>query len=217
MKLVVQKSCLKGTIAIPGSKSHTIRAIAMGSLAEGESIIKSPLLSSDTCSAVRCYRALGAQIDTSSDDKWKIIGTGGKIKYTGEKIDVGNSGTTLRVAVGSAGLSDGDCDIMLDGDEQIRSRPIGPLLRSLEDLGAKTKSNLDKAPVIMTGGLKGGKTTIECITSQYLSSLLLLLPKGLPSFFPEAFIALKASLVRVEISSRSISDAIEKAIAIILL
>ena len=64
------------------------------------------------------------------------------------------------------------------GDEQIQSRPLGPLMQSLRELGAEYKSvtNNDKAPVEITGQLKGGKTTIACATSQYLSSLLLCTP-----------------------------------------
>jgi len=71
MKLVVKKSRLKGTVAIPGSKSHTIRAVAIASLAGGQSLIHVPLESSDTHAAVACYRALGAVIDTSNPKLWK--------------------------------------------------------------------------------------------------------------------------------------------------
>ncbi|HEG44496.1 MAG TPA: 3-phosphoshikimate 1-carboxyvinyltransferase, partial [Phycisphaerales bacterium] len=68
--------------------------------------------------------------------------------------------------------------ITLTGDEQIQTRPIGPLLRSLTDLGATAIADNanDKAPITVSGRLTGGKTTIECITSQYLSSLLLAAP-----------------------------------------
>ncbi len=76
MNLTTKKSRLKGTIAIPGSKSHTIRAVAIASLAEGKSYIRSPLKSSDTLSSVSCYKALGANIDTSDDQVWKVVGNG---------------------------------------------------------------------------------------------------------------------------------------------
>ena len=77
MKLIVKKSQLKGTVAIPGSKSHTIRAVAIASLANGKSIIRNPLISNDTLSSVDCYRLLGAEIDTSKENslasrrKWR--------------------------------------------------------------------------------------------------------------------------------------------------
>ncbi len=178
MKLVVEKSNLSGTIPMPGSKSHTIRAVAIASLADGDSIIRNPLQSGDTLSAVSCYSALGATIDTSDEKLWKVRGTAGRLHPPREMIDIGNSGTTLRVALGSAALASGTKAIELTGDAQIQSRPIGPLLQSLSDLGATATSikNNDMAPVSIAGVLKGGKTSIECVTSQYLSSLLLAAP-----------------------------------------
>ncbi|MGA2171538.1 MAG: 3-phosphoshikimate 1-carboxyvinyltransferase [Sedimentisphaerales bacterium] len=178
MQLIVRKSRLKGAVTIPASKSHTIRAVAIASLAKGASIIHSPLVSGDTLSAVSCYRALGAKIDTSDNKRWKVIGTGGSVRAPKETIDVGNSGTTLRVAMGSAGLSAAGQTTTFTGDEQIQSRPIGPLMQSLEELGAKCVSikNNGKAPVTVTGRLRGGKTSISAFSSQYLSSLLLCTP-----------------------------------------
>jgi len=178
MNLVVKKSKLTGTVSIPGSKSHTIRAVTIASLAEGQSTIRNPLVSDDTLSAVNCYRAFGAKIDTSSEKTWKVVGTGGRLTVPAEIIDVGNSGTTLRIAVGSAALVDKEATVTFTGDDQIRSRPIGPLLSSLNDLGAKARSVNDngKPPVEMAGKLVGGITTIEAVTSQYLSSLLLAAP-----------------------------------------
>ena len=178
MKLIVEKSRLKGTVAIPGSKSHTIRAVAIAALAEGQSLIRDPLDSSDTQAAVACYRALGAAIDTSDPKCWKVSGTGGTISTPEGIIDVGNSGTTLRVAMGSAALAASDQSVSFTGDEQIQTRPVGPLLDSLNDLGAKCVSLKDngKVPVEISGRLAGGKTVIAATTSQYLSSLLLCTP-----------------------------------------
>lgn len=178
MRLSVQKSTLKGNVSIPGSKSHTIRAVAIASLADGQSIIKNPLISSDAMSAVECYSALGADINTKNPKEWVVNGVGGQISSPADQIDVGNSGTTIRLAAGSAALSYHTDPIILTGDKQIQSRPIEPLLASLRDLGANAKSVNDngKAPISITGRLKGGKTTIECVTSQYLSSLLLACP-----------------------------------------
>ncbi len=178
MKLIVEKSRLNGTVAIPGSKSHTIRAVAIASLAAGESLIRDPLDSSDTRAAVACYRALGTVIDTSDPKCWKVAGTGGKITAPRETIDVGNSGTTLRVAMGSAALIAPGEKTTFTGDEQIQTRPVGPLIDSLNALGAKCVCLKDngKVPVEITGRMAGGKTTIAAATSQYLSSLLLCAP-----------------------------------------
>ena len=181
MNLITKKSRLKGTIAIPGSKSHTIRAVAIASLADGESLIRSPLISSDTLSAVSTYKALGAKIDTSDGHVWKVTGNAGNITAPKEYIDVGNSGTTLRLAMGSASLVWPGESITFTGDEQTRSRPIGPLMDALINLGARCESlNKDcKAPVKITGKILGGKTPIAAFTSQYLSSLLLCTPLAL--------------------------------------
>jgi len=178
MKLIVKKSRLRGQVTIPASKSHTIRAVAIASLAEGESAIRKPLVSGDTQAVVDCYRALGAQIDTSDSAFWKVVGTGAKFTAPPQPIDVGNSGTTLRIAMGSAALAGSDQSTTFTGDEQIQTRPVGPLMDALADLGAKCTSikNNGKAPLEVTGKLVGGKTTIAATTSQYLTSLLLCTP-----------------------------------------
>jgi 3-phosphoshikimate 1-carboxyvinyltransferase len=178
MKLVVGKSRLAGEVVMPGSKSHTIRAVAIASLAKGQSVIRRPLASGDTQAAVDCYRALGAAIDTSDPDVWKVTGTAGQIRAPKETIDVGNSGTTLRIAMASAALAGTGQVTTFTGDEQLRTRPIGPLADALTDLGAKYRSlnNNGKAPIEITGQLTGGKTSIAATTSQYLSSLLLCTP-----------------------------------------
>ena len=178
MELKIEKSRLCGNVVIPASKSHTIRAVAIASLAQGKSTIRNPLVSNDTQAAVDCYQALGAEIDTTNPKLWKVTGTAGQITTPRQTIDVGNSGTTLRIALGSSTLIPAGQSVTFTGDEQIQSRPLGPLMQSLRELGAKCKSvtNNDKAPVEITGQLKGGKTTIACATSQYLSSLLLCTP-----------------------------------------
>jgi 3-phosphoshikimate 1-carboxyvinyltransferase len=178
MQLIAGKSRLKGSVTIPASKSHTIRAVAIASLAEGTSNIRNPLSSGDTLSATDCYRALGAKIDTSDSACWIVTGVAGLVRAPKETIDVGNSGTTLRLAMGSAALALPGQTITFTGDQQTQSRPIGPLMASLGNLGAKCVSikNNGRAPVTVTGHLKGGFTTIEAFTSQYLSSLLLCTP-----------------------------------------
>jgi 3-phosphoshikimate 1-carboxyvinyltransferase len=178
MRLLTQKSALNGRVSIPGSKSHTIRAVAVAALAHGKSSIRSPLISGDTLSAVDCYRALGAEINTENPENWAVIGTSGQIRSENQTIDVGNSGTTLRLALGSAALADPGGAVTFTGDHQIQGRLLGALVQSLNDLGATVKSlkNNGCAPVTVSGQLIGGRTSIECFTSQYLSSLLMACP-----------------------------------------
>ncbi len=175
MKVQAKKSDTKGRIKIPGSKSHTIRAIYIASLAERQSIINQPLLSDDTLSAVNVCKAFGADIQTNED---KIIVTGfGKGPKTPDNIiDVGNSGTSLRIGLSTAALNDGLTEFT--GDEQIRSRPLDSLISALNNLGAEvvSKNNNGKVPVTVKGKAKGGRTELEAVTSQYLTSLLINAP-----------------------------------------
>ena len=178
MITTVKESCLSGVVSIPGSKSHTIRAVAIASLANGTSRIHKPLISSDTLSAVDCYRALGAIINTENDDLWVINGLNGKINPIETRIDVGNSGTTMNLAIGSCALISPNTKVLLTGDHQIQNRPVGPILNSINDLGANGRTHRDNGcpPLTISGKLRGGKTTVECKSSQYLSSLLLACP-----------------------------------------
>ena len=175
MKLIVEPSMLSGAVQIPGSKSHTVRAVVIASLARGRSEIVRPLDSLDTRSAVSACAALGAEIEASAE-VWTVEGTGGCPRVPDNVIDVGNSGTTLRIMLGAAALAPGYS--VFTGDEQIRSRPVGPLVRSLCDLGAKafTTRGGETPPVVVGGPLHGGGTSIECVTSQYLTSLLINCP-----------------------------------------
>lgn len=178
MKLVVEGSNLKGSVKIPGSKSHTIRAVAIASLAKGKSIIQSPLFSSDTLSAVKAYRCLGVNISFDEDkDNWIVEGLGGDWKIPDDVIDVGNSGTTMCIALGSAALIR-EGTIVLTGDHQIRRRPLGPLIKALNELGANVIStrNNNLPPVVVQGRINGGKASVEAISSQYLTSILINAP-----------------------------------------
>jgi len=176
MRMICRPSRLQGGVEIPGSKSHTIRAVAIASLADGDSRIQAPLASADTLAAVEAYRGLGADVDVQPEI-WRVHGTGGRLVPPDNVIDVRNSGTTLRVAIGSAALLP-EGQAVFTGDDQIRRRPIGPLAASLNDLGASVTSTRNNgcAPLVVAGRLRGGRTSIEAVTSQYLTSLLLCTP-----------------------------------------
>ncbi len=174
MNLLVRKSALKGSIEIPASKSQTIRAVVIASLAQGQSRIMNPLDSGDTHSAVVACRALGAEIETGED--WVVRGFGGNPKLHESKIDVGNSGTSLRLTTSVAALQEEE--VIFDGDASLRSRPLQPLLDALNNLGARAYSleNNGCCPISVKGRMRGGKTEVSGVTSQYLSSLLISTP-----------------------------------------
>ena len=111
-------------------------------------------------------------------------------------VDVRNSGTSLRVAVGSAALLH-EGEALFTGDQQVRRRPIGPLAQSLNDLGASIRSTRRNgcAPLVVGGCLRGGETSIDAVTSQYLSSLLMSTPLAdgesridVPRLFEEPYV-----------------------------
>ncbi|HOV39146.1 MAG TPA: 3-phosphoshikimate 1-carboxyvinyltransferase, partial [Spirochaetales bacterium] len=174
MVKTVYPARVHGTVLIPASKSHTIRALLIASMAEGESILINPLDSEDARSCIAASRALGAEVKEGASSEGRILkvkGTGGRIHPSSMTIDVGNSGTTLYLASGLAAL--GTEEIFFTGDAQICSRPAENLLQALEDLGASVRYERKPgyAPFAIRGPLTGGKTKIHCPTSQYLSSL----------------------------------------------
>ncbi|MFQ3548390.1 MAG: 3-phosphoshikimate 1-carboxyvinyltransferase [Armatimonadota bacterium] len=176
MDLVVNKSKLNGNVKIPGSKSHTVRAVIIASLANGISEILSPLDSLDTRAAINACKLFGAKISVEKG-KWTVQGINGNPQIPEDVINVGNSGTTLYLAMGTAAVVDGTT--IFTGDNQIRRRPASPLIDALNELGAKVKStrNNGMAPIIIKGPANGGNIHLDgSRTSQYLSSLLINCP-----------------------------------------
>jgi 3-phosphoshikimate 1-carboxyvinyltransferase len=176
MKAVIEgASGIGGMVAAPPSKSYTHRAFIIASLAEGDSVIESPLLAGDTLSTLNAMRAFGMEIE----EKENIIikGSGGVLKTPDSEIDCGNSGTTIRLVSCTAAL---DGKVTLTGDESVKSRPMGPLLDALEQLGVKTSSNDGRPPVTIVGGnFEGGEVEIRGdVSSQFISSLLISAPYG---------------------------------------
>lgn len=169
------KSILNGSIVVPASKSHTIRAVILGALAQGRSVIEAPLVSFDTRSALETVRAFGAVV-SEEGNVWTVEGMAGTPYVPGNVIDVGNSGTTLYMAMGTASLVDGWS--ILTGDDQIRRRTAAHLIAALGNLGADVFSTRNNgcAPLVIRGPLKGGETSVVGVTSQYLSSLLMACP-----------------------------------------
>jgi len=178
MILRVRPSSAKGRSGVPGSKSHSIRAVAFASLASGKSRIRNPLESEDSASAVSVYRALGAEIALGPGD-WRVQGFGGAPEAPRCLVDVGNSGTSCRLGLGTAALL-AEGQARFDGDAQTRKRPMGPLLQALSNLGARARSeNGDgRLPAVVGGRWKGGRTQVEGTTSQFTSSLLVNAPFG---------------------------------------
>jgi 3-phosphoshikimate 1-carboxyvinyltransferase len=189
MRARIEPHRLSGTVQVPASKSHTIRRLLFAAMAEGVSEIDYPLDSLDTQSCLAACRALGAEItehrapdpacpnppDAGGNRlvRWTLRGRGIP-PAAALSIDVGNSGTTLFLTLALAGLS--PVPVHFDGDAQIRRRGAGPLLAALAGLGLQTESRGGRVPISVQGPWKGGRVSVECPTSQYLSALLIAAP-----------------------------------------
>jgi 3-phosphoshikimate 1-carboxyvinyltransferase len=166
-----------GAVSVPGSKSYTHRALIVSSLADGESVLFNALLCEDTGRTVEALAKFGVEVSWESDHV-RVLGKGGMFKATDEKIDVGNSGTSMRFLTALAALRTGIT--LLDGSERMRKRPIGELLNGLGELGVRAYSQEgdDCPPVIVQSrGLQGGTAKVKGEeSSQFLSGLLIVAP-----------------------------------------
>jgi 3-phosphoshikimate 1-carboxyvinyltransferase len=179
MKEIRKIKHLDATVQIPGSKSFTQRALMVAALADGQSILRNPLIADDTEHLMRALRALGIEILVSDDD---IIVTGrnGHVENPGTTLFVGNNGTALRFLPPFVALGQGS--FVIDGSRRLRERPVQPLLDGLRRLGVETSTENDTGypPVtVHGGGIRGGRATfVDPESSQYLSSILISAPYG---------------------------------------
>jgi 3-phosphoshikimate 1-carboxyvinyltransferase len=172
----VERSSLFGEVYAPPSKSYTHRAILITALGPGGSVLR-PLLSADTRATILASEAFGAKISLiDASNMVSITGVSDRPRTPEDVINVLNSGTTLRFCSAVAALTDGG---VLTGDASIRTRPNGPLLSSLSELGATAfsiRSN-GKAPLVIKGKMQGGTAHLNGgVSSQFLSALLIAAP-----------------------------------------
>jgi len=170
-------SKIDSTIAVPGSKSLTQRALIAAALADGTSKLIGPLASEDTSYTSKALEQMGVTVERG-EDVWTVRGNGGKLATPKQEIFLGNNGTATRFLTSVAALGHGD--FRIDGEERMRERPIGPLMEALQGWGVDIDSvkGTGCPPLqIKSKGLTGGATILpEGKSSQYVSSLLLVAP-----------------------------------------
>ncbi len=158
-------------VSLPGSKSLTNRALLLGSLADGPSVVRRALRSRDTLLMAAALTGLGSDVDTSGPD-WSV--TPGRFDRDA-RVDCGLAGTVMRFVPPAAGLSSGT--VGFDGDPHMRSRPIGEVLAALRTLGVEVvDEGRDALPFEIrgTGSVRGGRVVIDAsASSQFVSALLL--------------------------------------------
>ena len=161
-------------VTIPGSKSVTNRALILASLATTPSVIRKPLISRDSQLMSAGLSALGISI-SGNDEAWTI--TPAPLRGPA-RVDVGNAGTVMRFLPPLAALAHGD--ISFDGDPRSYERPLGPVIKALEELGIEIDhGGRYSLPMVIKarGQIKGGALTIDAsASSQFLSALLLVAP-----------------------------------------
>jgi 3-phosphoshikimate 1-carboxyvinyltransferase len=170
---------IDATVTLPGSKSITNRALLIAALAEGPSELRQALDSDDTRYMAAGLRALGIAVaEDPAAQTFRVEGRGGRIPARAARIFVGNSGTSARFLTAAAALGQGRYEI--DGDDNMRRRPIAPLLDGLRQLGvaARDTAGTGCPPVVVeAAGLPGGVARIRGdLSSQYFSALLLAAP-----------------------------------------
>ena len=170
-----KSNSLRGEITIPPDKSMSHRAVMFNSLAAGKAKISNFLMGEDCLSTISVLKKLGSQINI--DNKGNVI-TDGKGMNTLEEpnqiLNVGNSGTTIRLMSGV--LAGRKFKSVLDGDESIRRRPMGRVVKPLSMMGAiiKAKNNNENAPIEFMGGELMNISYDMPVASAQLKSALIL-------------------------------------------
>lgn len=174
MNLISTKHTLSGVITVPGSKSHTIRALVLASLADGESVIKNPLASNDCLSAARAIRLIGSDVDFSSNKEWHVKANHFQRHLADDVVNVDNSGSTMYFFAPICATFSGST--VFTGDASIRKRPVLHLLDALRQLGAAaftTRPEKNSPPFVVTGPIKSGRVKTDGKLSQYISGLMM--------------------------------------------
>jgi 3-phosphoshikimate 1-carboxyvinyltransferase len=123
-------AAVHATVAVPGSKSQTNRALVLAALADGPSTVSGALRSRDTDLMIGALRTLGFSVDGPGTE---LTLAGALDPAANATVDCGLAGTVLRFVPPLAAL--GSAPVMFVGDEQARARPIAPLLDALRGVG----------------------------------------------------------------------------------
>jgi len=170
------------SVVIPGSKSVTNRALILAAQAKSPSTLRRPLVSRDSELMVAGLKALGIGIEETTSvidghEELQWIVTPAPL-HGGVRVDVGNAGTVMRFLPPLAALATGE--VIFDGDPRSYERPLGPVIKALEELGVSIDhEDRYSLPLKLhgTGKISGGEITIDASeSSQFLSALLLVAP-----------------------------------------
>lgn len=170
---------VSGSVNLPGSKSYTNRALPIAALASEETTIHGALDSDDTRYMVAALQSLGIEVEADWESALiRVQGSDGRIPAVTADIYLGNSGTSVRFLTALVALGAGS--YRLDGNEAMRTRPIGPLISGLRSMGiVVTEEGEPGCPplVVQSDGELGGTVTMPGdLSSQYFSALAMVSP-----------------------------------------
>lgn len=165
---------LRGTIAVPGDKSISHRSIMFGALAEGVTTVTNFLPGADCLSTISCFKQLGVNIEQDGKQV-RIEGKGfNGLTEPREVLDVGNSGTTIRLMLGI--LAGQNFSAVLAGDSSIAKRPMTRVVNPLREMGARIDGRKDGeyTPLSIKGGqLHGFRYQLPVASAQVKSAIIL--------------------------------------------
>ncbi len=136
---------LRGELRLPSDKSISHRAIMLGGLADGETVIEQPLLGEDTRATLKAMEALGAK-GALEGNVLRVTGAGAELNRAPGTIDCGNAGTLMRLYAGLVCGRGVACT--LDGDESLRRRPMRRISEPLKEMGARIEPQPDGTPPV---------------------------------------------------------------------
>ena len=174
MKLKTNVNHLNGSIRVPGDKSISHRSIIFGSLAEGETKVYDILRGEDVLSTMQVFRDLGVEIE-DKDGVVTIQGVGmGGLKAPQKALDMGNSGTSIRLISGV--LAGADFEVEMFGDDSLSKRPMDRVTLPLKKMGVtisgQTERDLPPLHLKGTKSLKPIHYELPIASAQVKSALI---------------------------------------------
>ena len=173
--IVTPSSIGDATLKVPGDKSVSHRALLLGSIAEGRTKVSGFLAGEDCLATLAAMRQLGVIIEQPGPTELSITGVGMHgLKAANKQLDLGNSGTAMRLMAGL--LAGQSFDSVLTGDESLSGRPMGRIITPLTRMGAAIESDCDGTPPLqIAGGLKlrGIDYEMPVASAQVKSAVLL--------------------------------------------
>jgi 3-phosphoshikimate 1-carboxyvinyltransferase len=162
-----------GHVAVPGDKSISHRAVLVGAICEGETIVRGFGRSADTESTIQAVRALGVEVVDEDVDTLRVGGAGLRgLEAPAEPLDCGNAGTLMRLLPGILAGQDGR--FVLTGDESLSSRPMERVAEPLRRMGATVETTDGHAPLVVQGGdLAAIDYELPVASAQVKSAILL--------------------------------------------